>query len=103
MQNVDLRNKSYKQLLVITDSGAARKKIIVDFFVQLKFFFLFFVKHLNISMSSRDSEVTYNLEGKISKFTLGQKKIHLDECSSTSKKFLAQYIHVFTLVSLCYI
>ena len=38
MQNVDLRNKSYKQFLVKNKSEAARKKIIFDFFFQLKFF-----------------------------------------------------------------
>ena len=32
MQNVDLRNKSYKQFLVKNESGAARKKFIFDFF-----------------------------------------------------------------------
>ena len=32
MQNVDLRNKSYKQFLVKNESGVARKKIIFDFF-----------------------------------------------------------------------
>ena len=48
MQHVDLRNKSYKQILVINESGAARKKIIFDFFFQLKFFLVFFFKFLNI-------------------------------------------------------
>ena len=38
MQNVDLRNKSYKQFLVKNESEAARKKIIFDFFFQLNFF-----------------------------------------------------------------
>ena len=38
MQNVDLRHKSYKQFLVKNKSGAARKKIIFDFFFQLNFF-----------------------------------------------------------------
>ena len=46
MQNVDLRNKIYKQYLV--KSGAARKKIIFDFFFQLNFFFVFFFKFLNM-------------------------------------------------------
>ena len=32
MQNDDLGNKSYKQFLVKNESGAARKKIIFDFF-----------------------------------------------------------------------
>ena len=48
MQNVDLRNKSYKQFLVINESGAARKKIIFDFFFQLKIFLVFIFKFLNI-------------------------------------------------------
>ena len=48
MQNVDLRNKSYKQFLVINKSGAARKKFIFDFFFLLKFFLVFFFKFLNI-------------------------------------------------------
>ena len=38
MQNVDLRNKSYKQFLVKNESGVARKKIIFDFFFHLNFF-----------------------------------------------------------------
>ena len=38
MQNVDLRNKSYKQFLVKNESGAAKKEYIFDFFSQLKFF-----------------------------------------------------------------
>ena len=48
MLNVDLRNKSYKQFLVKNESGVARKKIIFDFFFQLKFFLVFFFKFLNI-------------------------------------------------------
>ena len=48
MQNVDLRNKSYKQFLVKNESGAPRKKFIFDFFFQLNFFFVFFFKFLNI-------------------------------------------------------
>ena len=48
MQNVDLRNKSYKQFLVKNKSRAARKKIIYDFFFQLNFFSVFFFKFLNI-------------------------------------------------------
>ena len=48
MQNVDLRSKSYKQILVRNESGAARKKIISDFSFQLKFFLVFFFKLLNI-------------------------------------------------------
>ena len=38
MQNVDLRNKNYKEFLVNNESGAARKKIIFHLFFQLKFF-----------------------------------------------------------------
>ena len=38
MQNVDLRNKSYKQILVKNKSGAAREKIIFDFLFHLNFF-----------------------------------------------------------------
>ena len=38
MQNVDLRNKSYKQFLVKNKSGAARIKFISDFFLHLNFF-----------------------------------------------------------------
>ena len=48
MQNVDLRNKSYKQFLVKNKNGVARKKIIFDFFFQLNFSSLFFFKFLNI-------------------------------------------------------
>ena len=48
MQNDDLRNKSYKQFLVKNESGAARKKIIFDFFLKLKFFSVFSFKFLNI-------------------------------------------------------
>ena len=44
MQNVNLRNKSYKQFLVKNESGAAKKKIIFDFFFQLKFVLIFFFK-----------------------------------------------------------
>ena len=47
MQNVDLRNKSYKQILVKNESGAARKKKFDSFF-QLNFFSVFFFKFLNI-------------------------------------------------------
>ena len=47
MQNVDLRNKSYKQFLVKNKSGAAKKKKI-DFFFQLNFFLVFFFKFLYI-------------------------------------------------------
>ena len=48
MQNVDLRNKSYKQFLVKNESGAARKKFIFDLFFHLNFFFVFFFKFLKI-------------------------------------------------------
>ena len=48
MQNVDLRNKSYKQFLVKNESGAARKKIIFDLFFQLKILLVFIFKFLNI-------------------------------------------------------
>ena len=48
MQNVDLRNKNYKQFLVKNKSGAAKKIIIFYFFVQLKFYLVFFFKFLNI-------------------------------------------------------
>ena len=48
MQNVDLRNKSYKQFLVKNKSGVARKKIIFDFFFHLNFISVFFLKFLNI-------------------------------------------------------
>ena len=47
MQNVDLRNQSYKQFLIKNENGATRKKIIFDFFYQLNFFLVFF-KFLNI-------------------------------------------------------
>ena len=46
MQNDDLGNKSYKQFLVKNESGAARKKIIFDFF--LKKISIFSCKFLNI-------------------------------------------------------
>ena len=48
MQNVDLRNTSYKQFLVKNESRAAREKNIFDLFSQLKFFLVFFFKFLNI-------------------------------------------------------
>ena len=48
MQHDDSRNKSYKQFLVKNESGAARKKIIFDFFFKLKFFSVLFFKFLNI-------------------------------------------------------
>ena len=40
MQNVDLRNKSYKQFLVKNKSGAAREKKLT-FFFNCKFFLVF--------------------------------------------------------------
>ena len=49
MQNVDSRNKGYKQFLVENESGAARKKIIFDFIFHLNFFSVFFFKFLNIA------------------------------------------------------
>ena len=48
MQNDDLRSNNYKQFLVKNESGAARKKIIIDFFFELKYFFVFSFKFLNI-------------------------------------------------------
>ena len=38
MQNVDLRNKSYKQILVKNESGAARIFFIFDLFFSIEFF-----------------------------------------------------------------
>ena len=49
MQNVDLRNKSYKQFLVKNKSGATREKNIFDSFFQLNCFSIFFFKFLNIA------------------------------------------------------
>ena len=48
MQNVDLRNKSYKQFLVKNESGATRKKKKIYSFFQLNFLIVFFFKFLNI-------------------------------------------------------
>ena len=48
MQNVDLRNKSYKHFSIKNKTRAARKKIIFHFFFQLKIFLVFFFKFLNI-------------------------------------------------------
>ena len=48
MQNVDLRDKSYKQFLVKNESGAARKSFFFYSFFQLNFFSIFFFKFLNI-------------------------------------------------------
>ena len=48
MENVDLRNKSYKQFLGKNESGPPRIFFIFDFFFQLKFFLGFFCKFLNI-------------------------------------------------------
>ena len=53
MQNADLRNKRYKQFLAKNESGTARKKIIFDFFFQLKSFFVSFVRFLNIVCPDR--------------------------------------------------
>ena len=39
MQNVDLRNKSYKQFLVKNESGATRKKIVFDLFFSIEIIF----------------------------------------------------------------
>ena len=47
MQNVDLRNKSYKQFLVKNESGAARKNFFFTLF-SIEFFSVFFFKFLNI-------------------------------------------------------
>ena len=43
MQNVDLRNKNYKQFLVKNESEAAKKKFIFDFFFHLNFDSVFFL------------------------------------------------------------
>ena len=48
MQNVDLRNKSYKQVLVKNESRAARKNFFFYSYFQLNFFSVFFFKFLNI-------------------------------------------------------
>ena len=48
MQNVDLRNKNYKEFLVKNRKWAARNFFICDLFFQLKFFLVFFFKFLNI-------------------------------------------------------
>ena len=48
MQNVYLRNKSYKEFLVRNENGVARIFFIFDFHFQLKFFWVFFFKFLNI-------------------------------------------------------
>ena len=53
MQNVDLRNKSYKQFLAKNESGAARKIFIFDFLFQLKYFFVSFLRFLNIVCPDR--------------------------------------------------
>ena len=48
MQNVDMRNKSYKQFWIKNKSEVARKKLFLIFFFQLNFFSVFFFKFLNI-------------------------------------------------------
>ena len=64
MQNVDLRNKSYKQFLVKNENGAVRKKIVFDFFFHLNFFSVFFFKFLNIVCPDQ-IQVTHILQKKM--------------------------------------
>ena len=51
MQNVDLRNKSYKQFLFKNKSGATRKKIIFYFSFQIEIFFGLLLQVSEHSMS----------------------------------------------------
>ena len=51
MQNVDLRNKSYKQFLVKNESGLARKKIYFLFNFSFEFFFCLLFQVSEHSMS----------------------------------------------------
>ena len=81
MQNIDLRNKSYKQFLVKNKSGATRKKKKFDFFFQLNFFSIFFFNFLIIIYLNQ-------IQKKLVKFELGHQKKNLDECSSTLEFFL---------------
>ena len=48
MQKVDSRVNNYKQFLVKNENEAIIKKLIFDFFFQLKFLLVFFFKLLNI-------------------------------------------------------
>ena len=48
MQNVDLRNKSFKQFLVKNESELLDFYFIFDYFFQLNFSIVFFFKFLNI-------------------------------------------------------
>ena len=48
VQNVDLKNKRYKQFLVKNKTGAPRKKFISNLFFKLKFYLVLFIKFLNI-------------------------------------------------------
>ena len=87
MQNVDLRNKNNKQLFVKNESGAARKKIIFDFFFQLNFFSIFSFKFLNILCPDHIHK-SHILQEKIVKFEPSHPKKVLDECSQLWNFFL---------------
>ena len=50
MQNVDLRNKSYKQFLVKNESGAARIFLFLTFF-SIEIFFCLLLQVFKHSMS----------------------------------------------------
>ena len=48
MENVDLRNKSYKQFLVENENGEARENCFLYCFFQLNLFSVIFFTFLNI-------------------------------------------------------
>ena len=50
VQNIDLRNKSYKQFLVKKETGAARKILFLTFF-SIKFFFVVLLQVYGNSIS----------------------------------------------------
>ena len=60
MQNDDLGNKSYKQFMVKYDNGAARKKIIFDFFLIEIFFYLFLIWSADIIFSTLVKNIIKN-------------------------------------------
>ena len=78
--------------------GAARKKIILNFFFPIEIFFVFFLRFLNIVYLDWIHRGTLILQEKIAKFELGHQKKVLDECSSTLEFFLVKFVHISIFV-----
>ena len=76
---------------------AAIKNLYLLFFFNLKFFYGFIFKELNI-VSTDQKQYEHTSHEKMPKFEQDDQKKLLDGCSTTLEFFLVKYIYIFVLI-----